>query len=728
MKDDGFLDELENLITDDNDCDIYSPDESTFLSIMSYRSDEEKYRNSEPIFRYSDDSERTLIHENSKVGEQDNDDYEGTDFKNNDGYFERGEQSGGILDGEVFKPCGTSRRSAGGNIDKLKFPENKRNIVESQGIFMKVDTVTCNSSGFDNEFTESLGDDLENGLNIVEAYNDDGRELIEVQVVVDRRVVNFETLQNLQEDLQQSEMVFYQNADQTYECHYPADEHIYDSIPGSSVDDRKYDVPTNKNITGDNYREKHSPVEDNSVVQNMYYSPANINAVMNVAEEPFYETVGYLNPDEKNAQNFYVYAPDSNRSTIYSTTSRDSSVFDEDDEGIELGRPNHEDIYPNVRRETFCDAMGVVRIERVAFPEQLGLGSTSSSESSVSSPVSRSNSTTSARKLEYIIEEIKTTERKYVEDLAKVVQDFRPFVEKHTPESMKARQGYLFGNIEKMYKRQLKFLASVEESGDEVNNIVRCFIDHDRLFEMYPNYFRNKPKADTVLKEFSPIIKFMQERFEERLDFSAYLLTPVQRLGKYILFLENIEKELKKLNMPIGSTQMALDIVKSEMSKGNDYVAIDSIQNSPISKLDYGSFKMREHFSITKPRRVEAMVFLFENVVVLTTSDPNNHEIFNYYDSIKMNDLRIATFENFTIHLTDYTKSKKKHNSTKYTYVMEAKTEKIWNSWRETIESILWQQLYKAKELTLTAQNTKYRFIKNKGRVKSTGSSVFYVE
>lgn len=114
----------------------------------------------------------------------------------------------------------------------------------------------------------------------------------------------------------------------------------------------------------------------------------------------------------------------------------------------------------------------------------------------------------------------------------------------------------------------------------------------------------------------------MQDQFGERLDFSAYLLTPVQRLGRYILFIENIEKELKKMDGICENIQKALKIVKSVMSRGNDCVAIESIQRSPISKVDFGSFIMREKFTLTKPRRLEIMVFLFSNIVVFTVEDP----------------------------------------------------------------------------------------------------------
>lgn len=114
----------------------------------------------------------------------------------------------------------------------------------------------------------------------------------------------------------------------------------------------------------------------------------------------------------------------------------------------------------------------------------------------------------------------------------------------------------------------------------------------------------------------------MQDQYGERLDFSAYLLTPVQRLGRYILFIENIEKELKKVDGTCENIQKALKIVKSVMSRGNDCVAIESIQKSPISKVDYGSFIMREKFTLIKPRRLEIMVFLFSNIVVFTVEDP----------------------------------------------------------------------------------------------------------
>lgn len=97
------------------------------------------------------------------------------------------------------------------------------------------------------------------------------------------------------------------------------------------------------------------------------------------------------------------------------------------------------------------------------------------------------------------------------------------------------------------------------------------------------------------------------------------MLAPIQRLGKYILLLDKISKELSKKDQSSDSIHAALEIVKKEMSKGNDYVAIYSIKDCPVKLAEEaGSFKMREKFTILKPRKFESVVFLFEEIIVFT--------------------------------------------------------------------------------------------------------------
>ncbi|CAH1168750.1 unnamed protein product [Phyllotreta striolata] len=564
-------------------------------------------------------------------------------------------------DDDVFFTNGEHKNNSGkkhnASESAAALEEQKYGAIEQDTLVTDEDMAILNSK-FQDAFSDSL--DIENGLHYVEAYNREDEELVDVQVMIDRRTVSLSDKQTIKTILKESEMILHQKEDESFDV----------------IQDEQTSGRSSQEIT---------PNNPTSSKQDLH-----------------------ADADKSSQESIVQFENPFNRSTFYSTTSHESSQQDEDDEGIDVYR-NKEEVYSSVRRETFCDDNGVIRIERVAcYP-------------TISSPISRNNSAASTKTLEYIVAELKSTERKYVDDLEKVIKVFKPYIDIHTPQMLKIHQGYLFGNIEKIYRRQRKFQERLDKSYD-VDEIANCFVDNQLLFEMYPSYFKNKPKADALLKEFNNIIKEMQENLQERLDFSAYLLTPVQRLGKYILFLENIQKQLDKLDLSTYNVQAALFIVKEEMSKGNDSVAIESIENSPISKKEYGSFVIREKFNVIKPKRVDStMVFLFTNVVVFTTTDTRNLENFHYYDKIKMEDLSVATFDDYTIHLTDYTKSKKKQNPNRYsrnTYVLESKNEKIWKTWKEEIEKILWDQLVKAKESSVHSPK-KYK--ENRSRIKSTG-------
>ncbi|ERL93150.1 hypothetical protein D910_10448, partial [Dendroctonus ponderosae] len=318
--------------------------------------------------------------------------------------------------------------------------------------------------------------------------------------------------------------------------------------------------------------------------------------------------------------------------------------------------------------------------------------------------------------LQYIVDEIISTERKYVADMEKVLvvsrgthpetgadasfaQEYKNFLEERCPEKVDA----VFGNMEQIYSNQTNFLHALESPQVDIKAVAHTFLEFEDLFRLYPRYFRNTPKANAAVKELSFLIKEKQERINDKLDLSAYLLTPIQRLGKYKLFLENIIKQLQKDDRPIGLVQLSLDMVKKYMSKGNDAVALASILFSPLHTKDYGSFIAREKFTVLKPKKAEMMVFLFEGVVVFTVEDPKNLEQFVYQKSIRTHDLRIATFDNDnTIQLTDFTKTKRR-NSSKHTYILDTKSPKVKEAWKLQIEDILWKQMKKIKENTLKA-------------------------
>ena len=63
---------------------------------------------------------------------------------------------------------------------------------------------------------------------------------------------------------------------------------------------------------------------------------------------------------------------------------------------------------------------------------------------------------------------------------------------------------------------------------------------------MYALYVKNKPTSDRLLAESGKFFQTKQIELGDKMDLASYLLKPVQRLGKYSLFLDGISKTTKQ--------------------------------------------------------------------------------------------------------------------------------------------------------------------------------------
>lgn len=105
-------------------------------------------------------------------------------------------------------------------------------------------------------------------------------------------------------------------------------------------------------------------------------------------------------------------------------------------------------------------------------------------------------------------------------------------------------------------------------------------------------------------------------------------MVPIQRITKYVLLLENMQKELKKMNSDSTKLQDAVNMLKAELQKGNDFLAIYSIKSFPqIDTVQLGSFVARESFLIKSGKKFVSMVFLFDHMLIFT-SIVNNYFFF----------------------------------------------------------------------------------------------------
>ncbi|KAK9730719.1 RhoGEF domain [Popillia japonica] len=348
-------------------------------------------------------------------------------------------------------------------------------------------------------------------------------------------------------------------------------------------------------------------------------------------------------------------------------------------------------------------------------------------------------------KSDFIIHELLETEMGYVNNLRKILTDYLSYFRKF-PDHLQTNVDIIFGNIQQIYDQTMEFYHALLMCSNDYEAIALTFIDYKNLFKLYPIYMKNKPQADRILiQNYKSVIEDRQKKLKDRLDLMSYLLNPIQRLGRYILLLENLQKsvrrsacldpaiEILKSNMTKGNDSIAvesilkvpldpaIEILKSNMTKGNDSIAVESILKVPetVDLYKKGSYIDREKFVMLKPRRQEAVIFLFEDIVVFTTENVTSrrdvHTTFTYTASIDMNDLSITIVdgEMQTFQLIDYPKCKK--NKDEASYLFEARDRKTRDHWGTLIQGRLWAQLEKFKD-----QSRSYKPV---SRANSTSSA-----
>ncbi|CAH0556788.1 unnamed protein product [Brassicogethes aeneus] len=371
-------------------------------------------------------------------------------------------------------------------------------------------------------------------------------------------------------------------------------------------------------------------------------------------------------------------------------------------EMVEIRANTNRTAYNNGIRETTTDNLGNVRIE-LFMP--------------VSQDINQTIQMTD--RLKSIINELIETERTYIRGLKKVVRDYMDYVSKNCPTCVIGMDSYLFGNISEIYTNQKKFYLQLKKVGLDVEAIVNTFHDHKKLFELYPPYFKSKKHSERLMESFKFVIEKRQQELEDKLSLNSYLLTPVQRLGKYILLLKEIKKELGKTLSDYRGVEDVIHLLEMFMSQGNNELAIDSIKNHPYEITEFGAFLLRDDFEVSIKRKWKTTmtVFLFKKLVVFTKSDSPHQDNFIFEYGISIENLYICSdLSQKNLKLSNFLESKR---DSKNFVIMECKIDGVLDKWYSTMKELLWEQLNRIKALHSTGANKEEQIIKNKSTENS---------
>ncbi|KAK2561484.1 Kalirin [Acropora cervicornis] len=153
----------------------------------------------------------------------------------------------------------------------------------------------------------------------------------------------------------------------------------------------------------------------------------------------------------------------------------------------------------------------------------------------------------SAKRKEFIVNELLQTERAYVGDLNCVIENYLGAMTSNTdvPAGLAGKESIIFGNIEDIYLfHNNTFLQALEKYESNPEDVGEAFQEWGESFVgMYVAYCKNKPFSNSLLIEHGGnFFADLQASYGHGLSISAYLIKPVQRITKYQLLLkENID-------------------------------------------------------------------------------------------------------------------------------------------------------------------------------------------
>ncbi|XP_023814806.1 proto-oncogene DBL isoform X5 [Oryzias latipes] len=205
----------------------------------------------------------------------------------------------------------------------------------------------------------------------------------------------------------------------------------------------------------------------------------------------------------------------------------------------------------------------------------------------------------------HVMRELIETERIYVEELLAVLLGYRaemdnPMLSGLLPPILHSKRDVLFGNMPEIYNFHSRvFLQELEGCLEAPERVGACFLQRKESFQMYECYCQNKPRSESLWRQFSDCSFFQecQKKLEHKLGLDSYLLKPIQRLTKYQLLIKELLKyssDCEGTSELQGALTAMLDLLKSV----NDSMHQISITGYEGDICELGRVLMQGSFSV----------------------------------------------------------------------------------------------------------------------------------
>ncbi|XP_063352398.1 pleckstrin homology domain-containing family G member 3-like isoform X2 [Pelmatolapia mariae] len=333
--------------------------------------------------------------------------------------------------------------------------------------------------------------------------------------------------------------------------------------------------------------------------------------------------------------------------------------------------------------------------------------------------------------LDRVVMEIIETERMYVRDLRMIVEDYLAHIIDQSdqldlsirPELVCA----LFGNIEDIYEFNSELLQDLDQCDNDPVAIARCFVMKSEYFDIYTQYCTNYPNSVAALTECmrnKSLAKFFRDRqssLKRSLPLGSYLLKPVQRILKYHLLLQEIEKHFDPEEDGYEVVEEALYTMTgvawyiNDMKRKHEHaVRLQEVQSLLLNwkgpdLTTYGELVLEGNFKVHRAKN-ERTLFLFDRVLLITKRR-GEHYVYKTHISCSTLTLNENAKDSLSFSVMHYKNPKQPHT-------VQAKTVEEKKLWAHHIKRIIVENHQaiipqKAKEAILEMDSiypSKYRY------------------
>ncbi|EDV95637.1 GH15671 [Drosophila grimshawi] len=303
------------------------------------------------------------------------------------------------------------------------------------------------------------------------------------------------------------------------------------------------------------------------------------------------------------------------------------------------------------------------------------------------------------------LNELVITEESYVQDLQMIVNGYmKEIYNKEIPRPPGLQDGKMdlvFNNIKEIHEwHRDKFLRALRHCQRSPADLGPLIESSAKKFTMYYYFCSNKPLSEYIVNEYYDYFDQIRQKLGHRHDLSALIITPVQRITKYGLLINEILKQTERagLHNEVATLIAAYEQMNDVVKKVDDMMMVlrglqdfDGEITAQGNLLLHGTLTCAIDGAGQKQR--DWKVFLFQQIIIFAEiqklKTPYSNPLFKYRTHIQLNHMQLKELKegefSFRIESTD-------PNKPAVTIDCQAGSEKANEEWLGKLKMILEQQ------------------------------------